>query len=1039
MRYNNSDIMLFCKSLVKTNQLTTSMKKQTILLLMGILCSASLLAQRTIEGTITSPEGDPLIGVNIIEKGSTNGTISDIDGNYSLRVSDGAIITMSYTGYEDIEFNVNEVSTFSITMSEGALLDEVVVTALGIERKSKALPYSVTQLEGRDMAVAKEINVGNALAGKVAGVNVSKPSTGPGGSTNIVIRGNGNIASSNQPLVVLDGVPINTDNLGSAGMWGGQDWGDGLSSVNADDIESYSILKGNTAAALYGSRADNGVILITTKKGTKRKGIGISFNSNIQYESILNNNDFQNTYGHGNNGLKPADAATALQFGLSSWGAQLDGSMVPQFDGEPRSYSDQGDNISKYYETGRTFTNSLAFTGGDENYNFRFSVTNLDNKGINPNSGVNRKTFSTNTSGTFGKWRASVAGSFVNDDTKNRPNLSDSPGNANYTVFSLPPSIDVTTLRGTNDKQGAGDDQREYQFNDNVFVTNPYWAAYQFENNNVKDRLFGNITIGYEILEGLTLQGKVGMDRFNERRRSLTPYGTAFNQNGGLYEANNTVREINLETTLRYLKNVNENIGLDILVGGNQQKNRGEIIGINGNTFNVPFLHSIRNAANQSTDYQYNARQINSVFGQVEVSLMNQLYITATGRNDWFSALTKPNGETSNNSIFYPSIGLSYDLAGASLGLPDFIDLGKVRAAYAQVGGSTDPYNLSLTYGIFGQGHLNNPLGGVTSNSVPADDLKPSTNTEFEFGFDVRLFKGRANLDLAVYDRTTEDAILPAAISSTSGFGTRVVNVGEVTNKGVEVLLNFTPIRSKDLNWDVSLNYSHNSNKVVSLLTPEADGERLRQQESRTRNAFIELVEGEAYSQVVGVVYQRNEDGSIFLDDNGLPAGDTLRSFGSGVHPNTIGLNNKFSYGNLTLGFLIDMKTGGVIYNATNAYGTFRGLHKNTLEGREGDPIGTQNYHQKVAFNISEEFIDDASFAKLREIVIGYRLPADMINSLPFESATLSFAARNLFTLWQKTDNIDPESTYTAQNGQGLEMFGVPVTRTYGLNLNVQF
>ncbi len=1022
----------------------TSMKKRISLILMGVLFTVCLMAQRTVQGTITSPEGDALIGVNVIEKGTSNGTITDIDGNYSLVVGNNAILVMSYTGYEESTIDVLNASNFDLIMNEGALLDEVVVTALGIERKEKALPYSVTQLDGENATIAREVNVGNALAGKIAGVNVSNPATGAGGSTRIVIRGNSNINGNNQPLIVVDGVPINNQNLGSAGMWGGQDWGDGLSSINPDDIETYTVLKGNTAGALYGYRADNGVILITTKKGTKRKGIGVEFNSSYQTENIINNYDFQTQYGHGTRGVAPTSTEQALANGLFAWGGQLDGSMVPQFDGVSRPYSNSGDNLGRFYDTGSTFNNSLSFSGGGEDYGFRFSVTNLDNKGINPGSSVNKKTFTTNTYGTFGKFKASISGSYVNDDTKNRPRLSDSPGNANYTVWSLPASINVNDLKGTGEKRGANEDGTELQFNDNVFVTNPWWATDNFQANNRRDRLFGNIVLGYEIVEGLTLQGKAGIDRFNERRRDLTPYGTAFSSLGQLTEGNRELREVNLETTLRYLTDINENIGLDLLVGGNQQKNLDETIGGSGNNFNVPFLHTFKNLANQSVNYGFSKFQVNSLFGQAEISLWNQLYLTATGRQDWFSTLTNPNGEDSENSVFYSSLGVAYDLAGSNLGLPGFIDLGKVRASYATVGGTTDPYQLGLTYGIFGQGHLGNPLGGITNGSVPAQGLRPSTNTELELGFDVRLFQGRANLDFAWYNRTTKDGILSAAIDQTSGYGSKTVNVGEISNKGIELLLEFSPISSGKFNWDVGLNYARNINEVKSLLTPESDGEQIRLEGSRTNNAFIHLVEGLPYSQVMGFVYLRNDAGDLVLDDAGLPQSDTLRAFGTGVHPNSLGINNRVSFGNLSLSFLVDIKTGGKIYNATEAYGTFRGLTKQTLEGRETGlgnvaAADVQDYYQRIAFGISEEFIDDADFAKLREVILSYRLPNKLTTNLPFSSATLSFAARNLFVLWSKVDNIDPESTFSTGNAQGLEMFGVPVTRTYGLNLSVKF
>lgn len=327
---------------------------------------------------------------------------------------------------------------------------------------------------------------------------------------------------------------------------------------------------------------------------------------------------------------------------------------------------------------------------------------------------------------------------------------------------------------------------------------------------------------------------------------------------------------------------------------------------------------------------------------------------------------------------------------------------------------------------------------------MPAVALVPSTNREFEIGADLRMYKGRVGLDIAYYNRETIDGILDAAISGTSGFDKKVVNVGKVENKGIEVLLNLNPVRTNNFRWNLSLNYANNDNEVVSLLTPENDGEEIRVEESRTRNAYIHLVEGLPYSQVMGFAYARDGSGNIQLDDNGLPQQGELMAFGTGVHPTSLGIQNSFNFGDFNASFLIDIRTGGKIYNATNAYGYFRGLHKETLVGRETG-IGAvaaenvEDYYQRIAFGISEEFIDDADFAKLREVVIGYKFPNSVIDNLPISGATLSFAARNLLVLWSKTDNIDPESTYTNGNGQGLEMFGVPVTRTYGLNLNVKF
>jgi len=1026
-------------------KLKNLMKKKFRVFVILLFSSSMIWAQSNLSGTISTTSGDPLIGVNIIEKGTSNGTVTDFDGNFNLTVSEGATLELTYTGYEYQEIIVGNQTVFDLTMEEGAELDEVIVTALGIERKKKALAYSVTEIDGDELSTAKEVNVANSLVGKVAGVNVSKTATGPGGSSRIVIRGNNTLQGSNQPLIVVDGVPINNDNLGSAGMWGGQDWGDGISSLNSDDIETVSVLKGNTASALYGWRAGNGVILVTTKKGKKRNGVGISFNSSFQTESLVDLLDFQNEYGNGRNGVAPTAQSEAMEGTLFAWGGRLNGANVVQFDGVELPYSDAGDNLDRFYRTGYTWTNNLSFSGGTEDVNYRISLTNLDNEGILPNSGLDRKTFNTSINGQFGKFRAAITGSYVNENVQNRPRLSDAPGNANYVVWSLPANINVENLRGSPNKLGANEDGTEFLYADNPFITNPYWSAYQFEASNRKDRLFGNFALGYEIIEGLVIQGKVGIDRFTERRRSLEPYGTGYQPFGALDEGNRELREVNLEATIRYAKDINKNIGIDILVGGNKQSNFDESLGLRGSNFNVPFLHTVKNGANQTTSYDISEYKVNSVFAQAEIALWNSLYVTATARQDWFSILTNPDG-TGDNGIFYPSIGLAYDLAGSGIDLGDFIDLGKLRVSWAQVGGAgaLSPYLLNQTYGIVGQGHQGQALGGINGDRIPPAGLKPSTNTEFELGLDFRLFKGRAKVDMAVYNKTTTEDILFASVSPTSGANSKIVNVGEIINNGIELLLEFNPIRKKNFRWDVGINYAYNNNNVERLLTPEPDEETIRFEESRTRNAYVEIIEGLPFAQVIGFAYARDGSGNIMVDDNGLPVAGDRMAFGTGVAPTQIGIQNRFNIGGVAISFLIDMKNGAKIYNATNAYGYFRGLHKETLVGRESG-IGSvsaenlEDYYQRIGFGISEEFIDDADFIKLREVVIGYKLPKSLMDKLPFAGARISLTGRNLAILSKKTDNIDPESTYTNGNGQGLEMFGVPTTRSFGINLNVDF
>jgi len=784
-------------------------------------------------------------------------------------------------------------------------------------------------------------------------------------------------------------------------------------------------------------------ILINTKGGSSRQGIGVEFTTQIRSESIIDNYDFQRQYGAGRRGVAPIDQASALETGLYAYGGKLDGSSVMQFDGVSRPYSDAGDNLGRFYDTGITWTNTLALSGGNDKHNYRFSITNLDNSDVVPNSGLDRRNFTLRQNSKFSdKLSTSLTMSYINEDVKNRPRLSDSPGNANYTVWSLPASINVNDLKGPTSKLGAAEDGTEFKFNDNNFVTNPWWAAYQFEQNSTKNRILGNYRMRYDIIDGLYIQGRMGIDRFTNRVRGVTPYGTAYSTKGQVNEANRQVQEVNMEAILGYDKKLTDDLGLTVFVGGNQQRNRDETVGINGSNLSVPFLHSINNAGNISRNYNFSKLQVNSVYGSAELSFLDAVYLSGTVRQDWFSTLTKPAG-ASDNSKLYGSAGLSWVFSDM-MDMPSWLTYGKLRGSWAQVGGATNPYQLSLTYGVVGQGHQGQPLGNITNGSIPNADLVPLTSTEAEIGADLRFMENRIGLDFAVYKRETKNDILSAGVSQTSGYGSKTVNVGKIENKGVEFLLTVTPVKTKDLRWDLSFNFSNNKNKVISLLTPEDDGEDLRVGESRTRNAYIHHVEGMPYSQIMGYGYARDASGGIMLDDDGLPLQGDFMAFGTGVHPTQMGIGNTLKYKNLSLSFLIDIKQGGYIYGATNAYAYFRGLHKATLDGRETG-IGqvtaenAEDYYQRIAFNITEEFVQKADFAKLREIVLGYTLNKSKLGDLPFNAITFSVAGRNLALLSSKVDNIDPESTYSSGNGQGLEMFGVPQARSIMASLNVKF
>jgi hypothetical protein len=551
----------------------------------------------------------------------------------------------------------------------------------------------------------------------------------------------------------------------------------------------------------------------------------------------------------------------------------------------------------------------------------------------------------------------------------------------------------------------------------------------------------GNTTLRFQFTDWLYIQGRAGIDSYTERRTSVEPYGTAYKPLGGMSELERRFTETNLDLIIGVDKTLDNGIGISAFVGGNQMERSFETLGGSGNNFNIPFLHTLNNLANRGTSYGISEKAINSVFGSLELSYNSILYLTATARNDWFSTLP-----VESNSILYPSFTASFILSDA-ITMPSFVSFAKLRGGWAQVGGDTDPYQLNLTYGLVGQGHFGSPLGRISQGRIPNFNLQPSETSEIELGADFRLFQNKLGVDITYYDKTTSNDILFASISQTSGFGSQVVNIGELRNSGIELLLNITPIKRTDFSWDMTFNFANNQNEVVSLLTPEQDEESIRVSESRTRSAYIHHEEGQPYSVIKGFKYARDAAGNIQYDENGYPVRGEFGVLGNGVHPTTLGLTNRFRYKNFQLSVLVDGKFGGDIYAATNAFAYLRGLHKNTLVGRENGNVGgpktlpldeVDNYYSQI-YNITEEFVEDASFIKLRQFTLGYNFPKTMLESTPFSEVSLSLVGRNLLLLMSKVDNIDPESTYSNGNDQGLEMFGVPQTRSFGFNLNVKF
>lgn len=1023
-----------------------------------MLIYAGISAQ-SVSGTVRAAKGnEELLGATVMEKGTTNGVVTDLDGNFTINVSKlPATLVFTYVGYNATEVVVTQSTTnLAVQMSEGVLTDEIVVTALGMTREKRALAYSVQQIDGSAVQEVRTANVGNALTGKIAGVNVAAPASGAAGSTRVVIRGGSSLGGNDQPLYVVNGVPIETSNFGQAGMWGGNDGGDGLSGINPDDIENISVLKGSTAAALYGARAANGVVMVTTKTGKTRKGIGIQFNSNLTTDQAIDQTNYQTTYGQGIEGRKFTTQDEALNSSILAWGSKYDGSQTVQFDGVSRPYSYLGENINDFYRTGSTLNNSLAFSGGNESGTYRLAISDLRNKDIMPNASFNRQTVALNLNSKLSKLTLAASANYTFQDVKNRPRLSDSPGNANFAVSLKPREIPFSVMQGEGNKLGALPDLTELRYQGNVFATNPYWAAYQFYRSDASNRLLGNISARYDLTNWLYVMTRVGTDFTNRDQASYTGYGTAFKPRGDYEETFVNRRENNMEIMLGGEKSFNK-FTVDYLFGGNKMVNSSENKGAGGNDLVVPFFHSVNNVQAANRIFDYRAFGINSAYGSVNVGYDRWLYLNVTTRRDQFSTLSPE-----NNTLVYPSFGVSAVLSDV-VKMPSFISYAKVRTSFAQVGGGApDPYALNVQYGLLSAPHGTANAGQINTGSIPNPNLSPYTSSELEFGGDLRLFSNRVGLDFSIYSRKTTNDILSAGISATSGFGSTQVNVGELTNNGFELMFTGSPIKNKDFGWDVTFNFARNISQAVNL-GANSRGEQiqfLNYNESRVRQGErIRHIVGEQLGAIVGWKHATDASGNKIYTDDGMPvrSADANNILGFGRQPISLGLINNFNYKSFSLSFLIDARQGGSIFSGTNFFAYRYGLHQNTLEGREGGlkvsgvnaegkPVNVtvpvsrlQNYWEQYS-NITENLVFDASFGKLRELAIGYRLPASIVSKTPFQNASLQLVGRNLALLWSSVDNLDPESAYSGNGAdQGLEFFAMPQTRNIGINLAIGF
>lgn len=1014
-----------------------------------LLFATTVMAQnRQIKGSVKdSKSGAGVASVTVKVKGKNIQSLTDGSGSFTLDAPSGAqVLEISSVGYAPQSVNVaaNENSVTVLLNQSVTDLSEVVVTALGITKQSKKLGYAVTTVDGSQLNQARETNVANSLSGRVAGLKVAGTNGGPGGTVKLLLRGLPSMNGAGSPLFVINGIPMDNTQRGSSGEWGGADNGDGIGNLNPDDIETMTVLKGQSASALYGSRASNGVILITTKTG-KKGDFSVEYNMNYMVEKAVDNTDFQYVYGQGVGGAKPTTAASAQASGRMSWGGKLDGSQVIQFDGKSYAYSAVTDNINNFYRSGPSFTNTIALSKGGDNGAFRLSFSNLDNNSIVRNSGLKRKTINLNIDqNVTSKLSVKLVANYVDEESKNRPQLSDGPMNANNGLF-LATNINQNILAPGYDPVTGN----EIQFSDDEYVTNPWFVVNQYVNNLGRKRLITSGTIKYNFTNWLYAQGRVGYDLAHDRLFKVEPTGTAYTQGrrGNLQDLATTERfEYNVDGLIGAAHKITNDLSFDAAIGANLRKNQEERVKIGGGPFILPYLYSFNNVQNFNRDYGFWKTEVHSAYYTLDLAYKNFLTLSTTGRYDAYSTL--PEG---NNTIFTPSVSGSFIFS--ELVKINKLNFGKFRISYANTSNElTQAYQTDVYYSL--ANNFNGVPVGSFNTSLPSGLLKPFTTTEIEVGTDLRFFGNRLTFDIAYFTKKTKNEIMGASFSIATGYTSGFIPNGSTQNSGLELQIGVTPVKKKDFSWTSTFNLTSVKNKVLE--TDEAGNNvNLGSNRATLGNAITAFVKGFAGPQILAYDYKRNAKGEIVVDASGYPQRGELLKMGSVLPTLYGGINNEFNYKNLNFSFLIDYNYGNKILSATSYYSIFRGLNKLTLEGREGGvttgvnesgsantvAADAQGYYRSLAQQVTSTHVLDGDFIKLRQVNIGYTLPQNIVNKLAiFSSVQVSFVARNLAILMKKSDNIDPEATFSSNiRYYGIEGTSLPSTRSYGINVNLKF
>lgn len=1052
-------------------------KPVSVILLSGALCfSGNALANPSTNNPVTDMSQQnskvsgvvedalgPVAGASVLIKGTTNGTMTDMDGNFTLEnVKKGDIIQVSFIGFATQEIPYTGQTSLTVRLEEDTQkLDEVVVTALGMKRDKKALGYAMQELKGDDLLASRESNLANSLSGKVSGLQIVRSSNGVGGSSKIVLRGNNSLTGSNQPLIVVDGTPMDNFTGGVDDVYGnsGTDMGNGLSDINPEDIESMTVLKGASAAALYGSRAGNGVILITTKSGRKNEGLGITVNAGITTESIFLKPHMQNSFGQGSVGIY--DNQSRL-----SWGPKTEGQTVTDWLGRQVPLQTY-DNIDAFFHTGTSFNEGVSFQQNINGTSVFTSINRSDDAGITPESKLNKTSISLRAT-TFldkaEKWKVDAKVNYINMNAHNRPIQGVNPSNAFNTIYNLPRSLNVAEFKNSVDDQG----KMIWWDKSNSPQENPYWVTKYRLNNDTRNRLLGNIALKYAPTDWFDIELRGGTDYYTTTKNEKVYAGGNTSPRGLYSEGSETFYENNYSFLATARKdNLIDKFGGFVTFGGNLMMQQRTKMNASAGELLVPNLFSLNNGVNKPTvTSELIRRKMNSLYGSLQLNWDGYLFLDVTARNDWSSTMSK-----ANRSYFYPSVSLSAVISdmlpkiGSSM--PDWFTFAKVRASYAEVGNDLDPYQLynNFTVGKDENGNTTATPGQTFFDSTVRSELIKS----WEAGFDVRFINNRLGLDFSWYKTNATRQLLNLPMDPFSGYASRKVNAGNIQNSGVEISLNAAIIQSpnpQNFNWNATAQFSLNRNKIIELYP----GVTLY--DIKTLDALqIVAVQGSYYGDIYGQTFLRVTDqesphyGKVIVGEDGLPLISTEKSKVGNQSPDwMMGLTNNFSYKGFNLSFLIDFRIGGDIYSATssglhsrgNAEGTVvNGDRKNFVVPntvvQQGSSyaentvaVTPQNYWERLAstgnYGLPEVYTYDATNIRLRNITLGYDFNRAQLKKTPFQRLRLSATCNNVWMIHYNLPGIDPESvSATNTNATGFENGAAPTPRSFTFNVTVGF